>query len=98
MDLLLNFPSGSGESESLPIPRVTILEYNASPDFHQSGERLRPDLAEMFQGIIRISVAPFFDLDLEEDEGEEKEEGWEVGREKWGWRLVGQGQVRGPGA
>jgi hypothetical protein len=22
---------------------------------------------------------------------------WEVGTEKWGWRLVGQGQVRGPG-
>ena len=98
MDLLLNFPAGSEESGALPIPRVTILEYNASPDFHQSGERLRPHLAEMFQGIIRISVAPFFGLDLEEDEGEEKEEGWEVGREKWGWRLVGQGQVRGPGA
>ena len=77
---------------------MTILEYNASPDFHQSGERLRPHLAEMFQGIIRISVAPFFGLDFEEEEGEEKEEGWEVGREKWGWRLVGQGQVRGPGA
>jgi tubulin--tyrosine ligase len=81
----------------VPIPKVTILEYNASPDFHQSGERLRPKLAEMFQGIIRISIAPFFGLSIDDD-NEEKEGGdWEVGTEKWGWRLVGQGQVRGPG-
>ena len=52
----------------------------------------------MFQGIIRISIAPFFGLDIDDDENEEKEEGgWDVGTEKWGWRLVGQGQVRGPG-
>jgi len=50
----------------------------------------------MFQGIIRISIAPFFGLTL--DDEEDKEDGeWEVGMEKWGWRLVGQGQVRGPG-
>jgi tubulin--tyrosine ligase len=76
---------------------VTILEYNASPDFHQSGERLRPNLAEMFQGIIRISVAPFFGLRIDDEEHGEKGDEWEVGQEKWGWRLVGQGQVRGPG-
>jgi len=76
---------------------VTILEYNASPDFHQSGERLRPKLAEMFQGIIRISIAPFFGLDIDHEDEEEKGGDWEVGEEKWGWRLVGQGQVRGPG-
>jgi len=54
----------------------------------------------MFQGIIRISIAPFFELAIDGDDGddEEKEEvGWEIGTEKWGWRLVGQGQVRGPG-
>ena len=94
MDLLLNFPT---ESEGLPIPKVTILEYNASPDFHQSGERLRPNLAEMFQGIIRISVAPFFGLTLDEEAESEENGDWEIGKEKWGWRLVGQGQVRGPG-
>jgi tubulin--tyrosine ligase len=76
---------------------VTILEYNASPDFHQSGERLRPKLAEMFQGIIRISIAPFFELSIDDDNEVENGREWEVGTEKWGWRLVGQGQVRGPG-
>jgi tubulin--tyrosine ligase len=81
----------------VPIPKVTILEYNASPDFHQSGERLRPKLAEMFQGIIRISIAPFFELSIDDDNEVENGREWEVGTEKWGWRLVGQGQVRGPG-
>jgi hypothetical protein len=95
VDLLLNFPDAS---EGLPIPKVTVLEYNASPDFHQSGERLRPNLAEMFQGIIRISVAPFFGLIIEDKEYDKDEAGgWDVGEEKWGWRLVGQGQVRGSG-
>jgi tubulin--tyrosine ligase len=95
VDLLLNFPEGEGEG--LPMPKVTILEYNASPDFHQSGERLRPKLAEMFQGIIRISIAPFFGLSIDDDNHEQEEGEWEVGTEKWGWRLVGRGQVRGPG-
>jgi len=83
--------------KEVPIPKVTILEYNASPDFHQSGERLRPKLAEMFQGIVRISIAPFFGLSIDDDNEEKEEVGWEAGTEKWGWRLVGQGQVRGPG-
>lgn len=100
VDLLLNFPEkGSDSSDAgLPIPKVTILEYNASPDFHQSGERLRSNLAEMFQGVVRISIAPFFDLDLDGDDDVKSEEGeWAVGTEKWGWRLVGKGEVRGPG-
>jgi hypothetical protein len=51
----------------------------------------------MFQGVVRISIAPFFKLDIEEDKGNEAEEGrWEVGSEKWSWRLVGRGEVRGP--
>lgn len=98
VDLLLNFPAELEATAVLPIPRVTILEYNASPDFHQSGERLRPHLAEMFQGIIRISVAPFFGLDMGDDAKEAQPEPWELGHERWGWRLVGQGEVRGPGA
>jgi len=51
----------------------------------------------MFQGIIRISIAPFFGLSIDDDDEEKEEGAWEVGAEKWGWRLVGQGQVRGPG-
>jgi hypothetical protein len=95
-----------------------LLEYNASPDFHQSGERLKKELLGMFKGVVQISVAPFFHINLEEDEGENDDGGqasgappsgarpgagitagadWEVGTEKWGWRLVGKGQIRGPG-
>jgi hypothetical protein len=47
-----------------------LLEYNASPDFHQSGDRLKSELLEMFKGVVRISVAPFFDIELEEDDKE----------------------------
>lgn len=99
VDLLLNFPKSTDISPqtSLPIPRVTILEYNASPDFHQSGERLRSNLAEMFQGVVRISIAPFFGLEIDEEE-ESDQKDWDIGTEKWGWTLVGKGEVRGPGA
>lgn len=48
----------------------------------------------MFKGVIRLSVAPFFDAETAEDE--EKEEGeMQPGEERWGWRLVGKGEVRG---
>jgi tubulin--tyrosine ligase len=99
VDLLLNFPKPTDTSPqtSLPVPRVTILEYNASPDLHQSGERLRSNLAEMFQGVVRISIAPFFGLEIEEEE-ESDQKDWDIGTEKWGWTLVGKGEVRGPGA
>lgn len=50
----------------------------------------------MFQGVVRISVAPFFGIPIEDEEGEsEQSRSWEVGTERWGWRLVGQGMVRG---
>lgn len=92
---------------------MTLLEYNASPDFHQSGERLKGELREMFEGVVRISVEPFFGLQDEDQDDDEKEakgevagtvegdgevKGMEVGDEKWGWRMVGQGEVRGFGA
>jgi len=79
---------------------VTLLEYNASPDFHQSGDRLRPQLLTMFKGLIRISILPFFGITVSESgtADEETVEGnWELGQERWGWRLVGRGEVRGPG-
>lgn len=48
----------------------------------------------MFKGVIRLSVAPFFGVETAEDEGKEKGE-IQLGEERWGWRLVGKGEVRG---
>ncbi|WWC73807.1 uncharacterized protein I206_107779 [Kwoniella pini CBS 10737] len=107
VDLILSFPPSSSSSfepnsnclknELLIIPKITLLEFNASPDFHQSGLRLKKDLLEMFKGVIKISIIPFFDLtieDVEKDLIEDKN--WkEVGDEKWGWTLIGKGEIRG---
>ena len=97
VDLLLSFPPGTGgETDRLPIPRVTLLEYNASPDFHQSGIRLRGNLAEMFKGVVEISIKPFFNLQSSDQaEGDGKGMGG-IGSERYGWRLVGKGEIRGP--
>ncbi|OCF62092.1 cytoplasmic protein [Kwoniella mangroviensis CBS 10435] len=111
VDLILSFPPTNPSSSSeLPIPKVTLLEFNASADFHQSGIRLKKDLLEMFKGVIRISIAPFFGLKVNHDNDDEEEEAidakqdqtqksedWEVGEERWGWTLVGKGEVRGSG-
>ncbi|WVW87061.1 hypothetical protein I302_109118 [Kwoniella bestiolae CBS 10118] len=98
VDLILSFPPASSTPDDVPVPKVTLLEFNASPDFHQSGLRLKRDLLEMFKGVIRISIAPFFGLETNDDD--EKRDGrgcWEVGEERWGWRLVGKGEIRGSG-
>ena len=96
---MLSFPESSVETVGeLAVPRVTLLEYNASPDFHQSGSRLRRDLGEMFRGVVELSVKPFFGLELQDDAGEGGHKGMQVGDEKYGWTLVGQGEVRGPTA
>lgn len=111
VDLLLSFPpqfspeAGGPPCSKPAIPTVTLLEYNASPDFQQSGDRLRPHLLEMFKGVIRISIAPFFGIDMsDEDRNSElandeatRKMAWEVGEERWSWRLVGRGEVRGSG-
>ncbi|BEI85940.1 hypothetical protein CcaverHIS002_0602270 [Cutaneotrichosporon cavernicola] len=88
VDLLLSHPA---DATSLVVPDVTLLEFNASPDFVQTGDVLRPKLLDMFKGVVRISIAPFFGIDTV---GEEKEEEMELGEDRWGWRLVGKGQVR----
>ncbi|KAL1408615.1 putative tubulin--tyrosine ligase pby1 [Vanrija albida] len=80
---------------ALAVPDVTLLEFNASPDFHQSGEVLRPRLLEMFKGVVRLSIAPFFGIDAEQGKDKVKEGPMELGEERWDWRLVGQGEVRG---
>lgn len=97
VDLVLSFPpGGSSAAGELPAPRVSLLEFNASPDFVQSGDALRPRLLELFKGVVHISVAPFFGLQtIDTDEGDKKPEDWELGEEHFDWRLVGKGQVRG---
>lgn len=74
------------------MPDVTLLEFNASPDFVQTGDVLRPKLLDMFKGVVRISIAPFFGIDTVGDD-EQKE--MTLGEDRWGWRLVGKGEVRG---
>lgn len=83
VDLIVSFPA----SGDLASPDVTLLEFNASPDFMQSGEALRPKLLDMFKGVVRLSIAPFFGITDEEE--------MEVGEERADWRLVGKGEVRG---
>nr|ODO04245.1 cytoplasmic protein [Cryptococcus depauperatus CBS 7855] len=93
VDLILSFPPSVVEPDRLPIPVVTLLEFNASPDFYQSGDRLRPQLLEMFKGVVNISIVPFFGLSTRHDEVDDT--AMKVGDEKWGWRMVGKGEVRG---
>lgn len=48
----------------------------------------------MFKGVIRLSVAPFFGVEAAEDDERYRGE-MQLGEERWGWRLVGKGEVRG---
>lgn len=79
-------------------PVITLLEFNASPDFTQSGNRLRNELGEAFKGVIKLVVAPFFDIKRFADEGEETREtssSLQIGEEKHGWRKIGEQETRG---
>lgn len=60
VDLLLSF-------ENSGPPRVTLLEFNASPDFAQSGDRLQEELGEMFREVVDVVVKPFFEIEVESD-------------------------------
>lgn len=76
---------------------MTLLEFNASPDFHQSGTRLQAEIKTMFDGIVKGVVAPFFGIQTNDDdeEREGKEAEWNVGGERFGWSCFGKGEVRG---
>lgn len=102
VDFIVSVPPSSSDPFN---PQVHLLEFNASPDFHQSGTRLQAEIRKMFDGVVKGVVAPFFDVpttaDVEDDErqnGEErereKETDWEEGVEKWGWRCALKGEVR----
>lgn len=94
MDLLLSFEP----SDPKATPIITLLEFNASPDFTQSGDRLRSELADAFQGVIKLVIAPFFGI--KRFAGEDEEEAGEslvlqVGEENFGWRKIGEQETRG---
>ncbi|CED83295.1 Predicted tubulin-tyrosine ligase [Phaffia rhodozyma] len=102
VDFLLTLPSSS--SPSTDLPQVHILEFNASPDFHQSGERLQSKIREMFDGVVDGFVKPFFgiDDDSDDEENEDKESSaeikwdgqWEQGMERAGWKCFTKGEIR----
>lgn len=94
VDLLLSFDGP--DSQSTPI--ISLLEFNASPDFTQSGNRLRKELGGAFQGVIKLVVAPFFGVKRFADENEDghpESTGVQVGEEKFGWRKIGEQETRG---
>ncbi|KAI9638762.1 tubulin-tyrosine ligase family-domain-containing protein [Dioszegia hungarica] len=98
VDLLLSFPptlSSDPADNQLPIPTVTLLEFNASPDFVQSGDRLKPLLADMFKGVVHLAIAPFFGIHTRTPADDEERETRNAG-DVMGWRKIGEGQVRGP--
>ena len=94
MDLLLSFEPCDAETT----PIITLLEFNASPDFTQSGDRLRSELADAFQGVIKLVIAPFFEIKRFADQDDNEAEqpvALRVGEEKFGWRKIGEQETRG---
>jgi tubulin--tyrosine ligase len=78
-------------------PQVHLLEFNASPDFHQSGTRLQTEIRSMFDGVVTGIVAPFFGVETvdEQDKGAGRENwSWEQGTERAGWKCFVKGEVR----
>lgn len=94
MDLLLSFDPTDTQGK----PNITLLEFNASPDLTQSGDRLRSELGDAFQGVIKLVIAPFFGVKRFADEDEEEAHehvALQVGEEKFGWRKIGEQETRG---
>ncbi|KZW02241.1 TTL-domain-containing protein [Exidia glandulosa HHB12029] len=74
---------------------VVLLELNAEPAVHLTGERLGWTLQNMFEGIVRACVVPFFD----DGGGGQAEAGeWKVGEEKHGLIKCLDVKVRAQGA
>ncbi len=97
VDLLLSMPEGPISGE-LAQPTISLLEFNASPDFGQSGDRLRPHLADMFKGVVRIAISPFFGCEtiIDEDDSADREQPSQaVGQVRHGWRMIGEAATRG---
>ena len=72
---------------------VMLLEINAEPAVHLTGERLTWTLQELFEGMAKACVEPFF-----AEEGAAPPEEWKVGEEKHGLVKCLDVQVRAQGA
>jgi len=95
VDLLLSFPPNEPKGSALPKPIVTLLEFNASPDYFQSGDRLKSELAEMFKGVVQMVVAPFFNLaTIQDQELAEDDPSADIGT-SGAWKLIGEEKTRG---
>lgn len=96
MDLLLSFPAQAEPiGPALPKPIVTLLEFNASPDYFQSGNRLRSELAEMFRGVVQMVVAPFFGLTTIQDQDTAEDDTPSDTNTTGAWKLIGEEKTRG---
>ncbi|KAJ9119553.1 hypothetical protein QFC22_003262 [Naganishia vaughanmartiniae] len=94
VDLLLSFDPADTQAPLV----ITLLEFNASPDFTQSGNRLRDELAEAFKGVIKLVVAPFFDIKRfadEDDDAHRASSSLQIGEEESGWKKIGEQETRG---
>ena len=87
VDLLVTH-SESGSLE------VSVLELNAEPAIHLTGERLSWILVELFEGIARTCVAPFFGLT---ETGKHNEKNVKVGDMSHGLKCCLATEVRGAG-
>ena len=73
---------------------VSVLELNAEPAIHLTGERLSWILVELFEGIARTCVAPFFEL---AGAGRHSEKSVKVGDMSHGLSCCLTTEVRGAG-
>lgn len=53
--------------------RTWLLEVNAFPDFRQTGVECRGVVGGLMGEVVRVAVAPFFGVDVQEHEGEDEE-------------------------
>lgn len=86
----MSYPVVTGNT--LPAPLVTLLEFNASPDFFQSGERLKSELGDMFKGVVKLVIAPFFSAAVYETDSDEEGKRDDVYET---WKLIGEQKTRG---
>lgn len=77
VDVMLSQPLD--ESERIP---VHLLEVNACPDFRQTGPERHHVIEQLFEGVMRIAVGPFFD-----DNAENKKytASWQAGQRRDNW-------------
>jgi tubulin--tyrosine ligase len=73
---------------------VSVLELNAEPAIHLTGERLTWTLEELFEGIVRTCVAPFF---ASPGTGKHSESSVKVGDIRHGLKCCLATEVRGAG-